>query len=131
MAADDGVEGSESARGYAAVGWAEARLAAPVVGGGGAGGFVVDPERAEACIVELTRIVNDLRLQAMMQAACAFDAPGYDDVSLNLAVNGRVMAQRAEQFVRAWADQIEATRDALQLQLDGYSTTEDTNRRLL
>lgn len=113
------------------MGWAEARLAAPVVGGGGAGGFVVDPERAEACIAELSRIVNDLRLQAMMQTACAFDAPGYDDVSLNLAVNGRVMAQRAEQFVRAWADQIEVTRDALRRQLDGYSTTEDANRRLL
>ena len=131
MAADDGVEGSESARGYAAVGWAEARLAAPVVGEGGAGGFVVDPERAEACIVELTRIVNDLRVDASTLGSLQFDAPGSDSVSLNLAGNGHEMAQRAQNYVRAWADQVEATRDALRSQLLAYRATEETNRRSL
>lgn len=131
MAADDGVEGSESARGYAAVGWAEARLAAPVIGEGGAGGFVVDPERAEACIVELTRIVNDLRMETTQVVGLRFDAPGGDEVSRNMAKNAHEMSQRAMAFVRAWADQIEATRNALQVQLDGYRNVEESNRRQL
>lgn len=129
MAEDDGVDGSQSARGYAAVGWAEARLAAPVVGGGGAGGFVVDPERAEACIAELTRIVNELRVESMSTGSMRFDPPGSDAVSLNLAANGHEMAQRAQGFVQAWADQVEATRDALRAQLAAYRSVEETNRR--
>ena len=131
VAADDGVEGSESARGYAAVGWAEARLAAPVIGEGGAGGFVVDPERAEACIVELTRIVNDLRIESMSLSTLRFDPPGADAVSRNLADNGHEMYQRAKGYVRAWADQVEATRDGLQRQLDAYRAVESVNRESL
>jgi hypothetical protein len=41
------------------------------------------------------------------------------------------MAARAEAFVVAWADQIDATRNALQLQLDRYLQVEGVNRDLL
>lgn len=94
---------------------------------GTAGGFVVDPERAQWCIDELTRIVEEVRLGHLDRWRLAFDPPGYDQVSVNLARNGALMARRAEAFVAAWASQIEATRDALQRQLDDYRQTEQTN----
>lgn len=81
--------------------WANHQIEAPAVGGAGSGGFAEDPERAQACIAELTRIVNDLRLEIMSLAALRFDAPGSDAVSRNLAANGREMGRRAEIFVRA------------------------------
>ncbi|MBW0132892.1 PE domain-containing protein [Pseudonocardia abyssalis] len=130
--ADDGGGGTDEAeRGYAALTWAESRLAAPVGGGGAGGGFVVDPERAEACIAELTRIANELRIQAMSAGSLRFDPPGSDEVSLNMADNGFEMSQRAVNFVRTWAGQIELTRDALQRQLDGYRGIEDANAQAL
>ncbi|GAA3226597.1 hypothetical protein GCM10017691_16250 [Pseudonocardia petroleophila] len=131
MADDGGGSTDEADLGHAAVTWARSRLAAPVEGGGRAGGFVVDPERAEACIAELTRITNELRMQVVTSNGFRFDAPGNDEVSLNLAANGAEMSRRAEGFLQAWAAQIEATRDALQDQLDAYRSVETSNSGLL
>jgi hypothetical protein len=129
MPNDDGQDGSGT--GWAAVRWAEHQLAASGAGVGVPDGYVLDPERAQVTIGELTRITDEVRRFLHRASALAFDAPGYDAVSVNLANNGRVMADRATAFVRAWADQIEATRDALQHQLDAYNGVEDTNRDLL
>lgn len=84
------------------------------------GGFVVDPGRARACVDELSRIVEDVRLGLLDIRQLRFGAPGYDEVSVNVSRNGAVMAFRAQAYVMAWAGQIEATRDALQRQLDAY-----------
>lgn len=81
---------------------------------GAAGGYVVDPERAQECIAELSRIAADVRGQIYLGSQFAFAAPGYDAVSTNVARQGAIMGERAVMYARAWAAQIEATRDALQ-----------------
>lgn len=91
-----------------------------------AGGYIVDPERAQGCIDELSRIVREVRQALLAVRQMQFDPPGYDDVSLNVARNGSTMAARAEAYVMAWADSIEATRTALQRQLDAYNASEQS-----
>lgn len=91
-----------------------------------AGGYVVDPERAQGCIDELSRILREVRQALLAVRQMQFDPPGYDDVSLNVARNGSTMAARAEAYVMAWADSIEATRTALQRQLDAYNASEQS-----
>lgn len=92
---------------------------------GAAGGYLVDPERAQGCIDELNRILENVRITETTAWACQFDPPGYDDVSMNVARNGALMAARARAYITEWANQIEATRDALQRQLDAYRAVED------
>lgn len=92
-----------------------------------AGGYVVDPERAEECIREMERIANDVRASLYQADRFSFVAPGYDPVSQNVARQGAVMGQRAETFVASWAHQIEATRDALVAQLAAYREVERAN----
>ena len=96
---------------------------------GAAGGYVVDPERAQECIAELSRIAADVRRTLVYAPQFYFDAPGYDPVSTNIAKQGAVMAGRAEAYTRAWAAQIEALRDGLQRQLDAYHEVEQANSR--
>lgn len=120
-----------SGTGWAAVNWANAQLAGSGAGSGVPVGYVLDPERAQATINELTRITNEVRGFLTRTTSMWFVPPGNDEVSVNLAHNGAVMAGRAEHFMRSWASQIEAVRDALQAQLDGYRQVEDANRDLL
>ena len=96
---------------------------------GAVGGYVVDPERAQECIAELSRIAADVRRSAVASYQFYFDPPGFDPVSTNIARQGAIMGERAAAYVRAWAAQIEATRDALQQQLDAYTSVEDSNSR--
>jgi hypothetical protein len=112
-------EGDGSASGWYTLRWAEQQLGRPVPEGGVGSGFAVDPERAQECIDDLTRIVNDVRA-ATVTKSLQFTPPGNDEVSVNLALNATVMAGRAEQAVQTWADQIEATRNALREQLAAY-----------
>ena len=91
---------------------------------GAAGGYVVDPERAQECIAELERIAGDVRRSLSSVQQLYFDAPGFDPVSVNMATQGAVMAGRAETFIRVWAGHIDATREALQRQLDAYRDAE-------
>jgi hypothetical protein len=93
-----------------------------------AGGYVVDPERAQTCIDELTRIVGEVRA-ILVPGMGYFTAPGLDEVSVNVAHNGAIMASRARSYLRAWALTIEATRDALRRQLDAYRSVETSNSR--
>jgi hypothetical protein len=90
-----------------------------------AGGYVVDPERAQGCIDELSRILDQVRRPLMLAKQLVFDPPGTDEVSTNVARNGAIMAGRAEAYIRSWANQIQATRDALQGQLDTYREVDD------
>lgn len=92
-----------------------------------AGGYVVDPERAEECIRELTRIANDVRKFLINAWSFSFLAPGHDEVSTNVAAQGAVMGQRAQVYIATWANHIEATRDALAAQLAAYREVERTN----
>lgn len=92
-----------------------------------ADGYVVDPEKAEGCIRELDRIANDVRQMLTSSWGLFFDAPGFDVVSQNVAHQGAVMGKRAEVFIATWANQIEATRDALVAQLAAYREVELTN----
>lgn len=78
----------------------------------------------------MSRIAADVRRSVVWSQQFYFDAPGYDAVSTNVARQGAVMGERTLAYVRAWADQIEATRDALQQQLDAYRAVEQTNSRL-
>jgi len=96
---------------------------------GAAGGYVVDPERAQECIDGLSRIAEEVRRPLTSAQQLYFDPPGFDAVSSNVAKQGAVMAARAESYVRAWADEIDATRDALQRQLDAYREVEQANGR--
>lgn len=92
-----------------------------------AGGYVVDPERAEECIREMERIANDVRATVFAASRFTFDAPGFDAVSQNVARQGAIMGQRAEVYIATWANQIEATRDALAAQLAAYHEVERAN----
>jgi hypothetical protein len=92
-----------------------------------AGGYVVDPERAEECIREMTRIANDVRLTILQPGKYAFTPPGHDVVSQNVAKQGSIMGQRAEIYIATWANQIEVTRDALVAQLAAYREVERAN----
>ncbi|WP_214368673.1 PE domain-containing protein [Pseudonocardia sp. H11422] len=103
------------------------RVAGPVGEGAVPGTLYIDPERAQACIEELGRIVADLRSNMITVRQGTFTPPGRDEVSLNMARNAVTMAQRAEKFVGSWANQIEATRDALRKQLDAYQAAERSN----
>ncbi len=100
--------------------------------GAGAGEVVpgtlfVDPERAQACVDGLGGVVDDLRLGLKALRWTAFAAPGHDQVSVNMASNGGLMAQRAQAYVEVWARQIDETRAALSHQLEAYRITEQAN----
>lgn len=92
-----------------------------------AGGYVVDPERAQGCIDELSRITRDIRFTLLEARRLHFDPPGFDEVSYNITRNGSIMAGRFEAFATEWANQVEATRDALQRQLAAYRAAEQAN----
>jgi hypothetical protein len=64
-----------------------------------AGGYVVDPERAQGCIDELSRILDQVRRPLMLAKQLVFDPPGTDQVSTNVARNGAIMAGRAEAYI--------------------------------
>lgn len=132
MAQDDGSGGfeySENDLAHLDKNLAEFELGmAPSPLAGGAGGFTIDPERAEICIAEMTRIVEEVRRAAIWTINnMTFRPLGSDEVSVNFARNASTMASRAEVFVRTWADQIEVTRDGLQAQLDAYRGTDSDN----
>jgi hypothetical protein len=91
----------------------------------------VDPERAQEAIDRLTEIVERLRRWVVGGAGLRFAAPAEDEVSLNLARNGDAMASQAEVAVKTWADQLEAFRDGLQIQLDAYRRADESSGQLL
>lgn len=92
-----------------------------------AGGYVVDPERAQKCIDELARIAADVRMGLVYARGAIFDPPGWDPVSMNVARNGGLMASRAAAYIEAWARQIDTTREALSQQLRAYRDIENAN----
>ncbi|MEK6441866.1 PE domain-containing protein [Pseudonocardia sp. T1-2H] len=90
-------------------------------GPGGVGtGFRVDPEKAQACIDELTAVIRDLRFAVTAGSALAFAPPSQDPVSINVARNAGEMATRAQEWMLAWIAQLESTRNGLQHQLEAY-----------
>ncbi|WP_028930703.1 PE domain-containing protein [Pseudonocardia asaccharolytica] len=104
-------------------------LATPGSGPVAPGTLVVDPERAQRCIDELGQIVKDLRKTALPQLRrAALSAPSEDAVSVNMARNAAEMTRRADAYVAAWANQIEATQQALREQLEAYVQAEQANR---
>lgn len=127
MPITEGDGGSERDGAHYARNWANAQLDAPSVVPGTADGFMVDPERAQECIAEMTRIVAEVRRASYQTNVMDLDPPGWDEVSVNLVRNAAVMAERARAYATTWADQIEATRDGLQAQLDAYRATESAN----
>lgn len=88
-------------------------------------GFLVDPEKAEAAIARLDEAILDIKQSLSSFRARRVEAPARDAVSVNLAVQIREMDRRAEAFVRTWADQIQAHRDAIQAQIDAYRRVDD------
>ncbi len=88
---------------------------------------MVDPDRAQRCIQMIADIEDDVRLAVMMSGSLRFDPPGNDEVSVNLARNGHLMASQAELFVDTWANQIKAAREGMQAQLDAYLNVEADN----
>jgi hypothetical protein len=105
-------------------------MAAPGPAGPG-GMFFVDPERAQQCIDTLRGCVVQLRDTARQLDQAYFPPPAEDPVSVNLAVQGRVMADRAHAYVTAWRLQLEQTVEGLQQQLATYLTTDDDTRSRL
>ncbi|MHA6793555.1 PE domain-containing protein [Pseudonocardia bannensis] len=115
-------------------GRAQAREVLLAVQGAGAvdgevvpGTLYVDPERAQACIDGLGKIVDDLRFGLIAIQRTAFAPPGRDEVSVNMANNAATMASRADAYVEAWAASIEATKEALSRQLWAYEDVDQTN----
>lgn len=105
-------------------------MAAPGPAGGG-GSFFVDPERAQECIRGLRGVADYLvETEALMDQA-TFPPPGADAVSVNIATQAAIMANRAAGFVLAWRTQLEQTADGLEQQLAAYRATEEANRARL
>jgi hypothetical protein len=97
-------------------------------GGAGSGqGFLVDPERAQAAIATLTGVIHDLEAGMAELGLRWTRAPGIDPVSVRLGENMELMRQRALAYVLGWTEQIEATRDALQAQVDAYRRVDESN----
>lgn len=96
------------------------------IAGAGAtsGGFVVDPERVEAAISALKRIVLDLEAAHLDWRRTEIPPPTLDGVGLNLVSNTSRMAENAVAWLVSWTNQIAATIDALQAQLNNYRCTE-------
>ncbi|GEL20993.1 PE domain-containing protein [Pseudonocardia asaccharolytica] len=92
-----------------------------------AGAFVVDPERAQRCIDDLGRIIDDLRLGLLPLQGSLLVPPSEDEVSRNVARNAALMGRRAETYVAAWLGQLEQTRDALSRQLAAYRAADEAN----
>jgi hypothetical protein len=105
-------------------------MAAPGPAGPG-GMFFVDPERAQACIDELRSAVLDLGTALDRLDLAYFPSPAEDPVSVNLAVQGGVMADRAHAYITAWRDQLEQTAMGLHEQLAAYRSAEDVNAQRL
>jgi hypothetical protein len=105
-------------------------MAAPgPVGGGGV--FSIDPERAEECIRTLRAVAVDLMSTRISMDLAYFPPPGTDVVSTNMAVQARVMADRALLFMDTWRSQLEETAAALEEQLAAYLATEEIQRNRL
>jgi hypothetical protein len=106
-------------------------LSVPVPAFGGAPGpaamFFVDPERAQACIDGLREIALDVTEAVRCLDQAYFPPPAHDAVSLNLAVQGGVMAQRAQAYGLAWRDQIEGFARAMEEQLAAYRAADEAN----
>jgi len=97
----------------------------------GGGAFSIDPEQAQQCIDQLRGVVLDLGNTLDRLSYARFSPPAADPVSINLAVQGGIMAQRAHDYVLAWREQIAATATALEEQLRAYRAAEDGNARRL
>ena len=105
-------------------------IAAPgPVGGGGT--FFVDPERAEECVRVLRGVALDLVATRQIMDLIVFPPPGADQVSVNMADQASVMADRAVRFVDIWRDQLAQTADALEQQLAAYRAAEQEQRNRL
>lgn len=98
-----------------------------VASGGAGDGFRIDPERAQACIDALLVVAGDLRRSLSTLLTFWFEPPGLDEVSINMTRNASEMALRARAYVAAWANQIEATAEALRQQLEAYRRVDETN----
>lgn len=100
MAVDDGsggIEYSENDLAHPDKNLAEFELGmGPSPLAGAASGFMIDPERAETCIAEMTRIIDEVRRAAVLPTQMTFAPMGSDEVSINFADNARTMAARAE-----------------------------------
>ena len=105
-------------------------LAAPGPTGPG-GMFFIDPERAQDCIDKLRTAAIDLMETARTLYLAYFPAPAEDPVSVNLAVQGRIMADRAHTYIMTWRDQLDRTAQALEEQLAAYRATDEANARRL
>lgn len=122
MQGDTGV-----AQAAAQLGSAESGLAAAPAGAM-PDGFLLDPERAEAAVATMEQVVVDLRrAQILWKPGAAFDPPGADEVSRNLAANARVMADRADTYVTDYARQVEEVVLALRAQVEAYRRVEQAN----
>lgn len=106
-------------------------LSIPPGTSGPGGAFRIDPERAQTCIDGLRAVALDLLDAQRLTKLMAFPAPAEDAVSQNLAVQGRVMADRARDYVQAWRNQILQTADALEQQLAAYRAAEEQTRARL
>jgi hypothetical protein len=97
------------------------------VGGSPAGAFFVDPERAQACVDALLGVAGDVRASLFNVMMMLFPPPGRDEVSVNMARNAHEMVRRTDAYVRAWANQIEATAEALRQELAAYQRVDEAN----
>lgn len=107
--------------------YAQAELDRTPASGGMGDGFLVDPERAEAALAQLDRAILDIRQSLNAFSISAVPPPARDEVSMNLARQIAVMDTRAQVYVRAWADQLQEFRDAVQAQVDAYRRVDDEN----
>ncbi len=105
-------------------------LAAPGPAGSG-GMFFVDPDRAQECIDKLRKAVLDLTDAARTLDLAYFPSPAEDPVSVNLSVQGGLMADRAHAYVATWRDQLDQTARALEEQLAAYRAADEDNAHRL
>lgn len=105
-------------------------MAAPGPAGPG-GMFSVDPERAQECIDKLRAAVLDLLDTARTLDLAHFPPPAEDPVSVNLSVQGGIMADRAHAYVMTWREQLDRTARALEEQLAAYRAADEANAHSL
>lgn len=95
---------------------------------GEGGTFYIDPDRAEECIQALRSVAVELLDSEALLEQAYFPPPGSDQVSVNVAKQAGVMANRAAGYIASWRSQLEQTILVLEQQLADYLGIEQVNR---
>ncbi|MGQ0574693.1 MAG: hypothetical protein ACT4RN_10895 [Pseudonocardia sp.] len=94
----------------------------------GGGALWIDPDQAQRVVDQLRRTAIAVHDLGRLHQSLIVEPPSADEVSRNVAVQANLMADRARDFVDAWARQLGDAALRLEDQLYAHRATEEHNR---